>query len=212
MCIPITYHFLGNRNKRKAKIVWARGGCLGAGSRRRARQAAIVRGEAQTAGDPRVPEWGNPAGVMPRHPRPNQLSLEEATRGTETSKYPEEEKSTEIAPVAASERARCPNRHVRYSFRALACRGCGGRRPGACDPGCGDKSGAQPNGLGRPAEGGESPVGEGRRTARPPTRVGPATWNPGRIRGDHPPRLNTLLRPIANQYREGKVKSTPRGE
>jgi len=198
--------------KRKAKIVWARGGCLGAGSRRRARQAAIVPGEEHTSFDPGVPEWGNPAGVMPRHPRPNQLSLEEATRGTETSKYPEEEKSTEIAPVAASERARCPNRHDRHSFRALACRGCGGRRPGACDPGCGDKSGAQPNGLGRPAEGGESPVGEGRRTARPPSRVGPATWNPGRIRGDHPPRLNTLLRPIANQYREGKVKSTPRGE
>ena len=145
-------------------------------------------------------------------PPAEHIRREEATRGTETSKYPEEEKSTEIAPVAASERARCPNRHVRYSFRALACRGCGGRRPGACDPGCGDKSGAQPNGLGRPAEGGESPVGEGRRTARPPSRVGPATWNPGRIRGDHPPRLNTLLRPIANQYREGKVKSTPRGE
>ena len=30
--------------------------------------------------------------------------------------------------------------------------------------------------------------------------------------GDHPPRLNTLLRPIADQYREGKVKSTPGGE
>jgi hypothetical protein len=29
------------------------------------------------------------------------------------------------------------------------------------------------------------------------------------IRGDHPPRLNTPLRPIVNQYREGKVKSTP---
>ena len=28
------------------------------------------------------------------------------TRGTETSKYPEEEKSTEIPPVAASERGR----------------------------------------------------------------------------------------------------------
>ena len=212
MCIPITYHFLGNRNKRKAKIVWARGGCLGAGSRRRARQAAIVRGEAQTACDPRVPEWGNPAGVMPRHPRPNQLSLEEATRGTETSKYPEEEKSTEIAPVAASERARRPNHVVRHSLEALAAWCCGGRRPGAPDPGRGDKSGAQPNGLGRPAEQGESPVGEANRTARPPSRVGPATWNPGRIRGDHPPRLNTLLRPIANQYREGKVKSTPRGE
>ena len=133
ICEPSHLYILGNHDssKRKAKIAWARGGCLGAGSRRRARQAAIVRGEAQTACDPRVPEWGNPAGVMPRHPELNQIGSEEATRGTETSKYPEEEKSTEIALVAASERARRPNRHVRYSFRALACRGCGGRRPGA---------------------------------------------------------------------------------
>ena len=108
---------------RKAKMIGARGGCLGAGSRRRARQAAIVWGEAQTALDPQVPEWGNPAGVVPRHPELNKIGSEEATRGTETSKYPEEEKSTEIALVAASERARRPNRHVRYSFRALACRG-----------------------------------------------------------------------------------------
>ena len=28
-------------------------------------------------------------------------------------------------------------------------------------------------------------------------------------RVDHHPRLNTPLRPIVNQYREGKVKSTP---
>ncbi len=27
--------------------------------------------------------------------------------------------------------------------------------------------------------------------------------------GDHPARLNTSLRPIVNQYREGKVKRTP---
>jgi hypothetical protein len=29
------------------------------------------------------------------------------------------------------------------------------------------------------------------------------------IRVDHHPRLNITLRPIVNQYREGKVKSTP---
>ena len=29
------------------------------------------------------------------------------------------------------------------------------------------------------------------------------------IRVDHHPRLHTTLRPIVNQYREGKVKSTP---
>ena len=81
----------------------ARGGCLGAGSRRRARQAAISPGEAQTAFDPGIPEWGNPAGAMPRYRRLNQIGRQEATGGTETSKYPEEEKSTEIPGVAASE-------------------------------------------------------------------------------------------------------------
>ena len=33
------------------------------------------------------------------------IGREETTRGTETSKYPEEKKSTEIALVVASERA-----------------------------------------------------------------------------------------------------------
>ena len=33
--------------------------------------------------------------------------------------------------------------------------------------------------------------------------------NPVRIRGDHPARLNTPGRPIVDQYREGKVGSTP---
>ncbi len=35
------------------------------------------------------------------------------------------------------------------------------------------------------------------------------TSNPARIRRAHPARLNTPVRPIANQYREGKVKRTP---
>ena len=64
-------------------------------------------------------------------PPPESMGRREATRGTETSKYPEEEKSTEIALVAASERARRPNRQRRHSFRALACRCCGAARRGA---------------------------------------------------------------------------------
>ena len=40
--------------------------------------------------------------------------------------------------------------------------------------------------------------------------VGRDTWNPVWIWGDHPPRLNTPERPIVNQYREGKVKRTPK--
>ena len=55
---------------------------------------------------------------MPCYPRLNEIGREEATRGTETSKYPEEEKSTEIARVAASESAPAQT-HARVSLRAL---------------------------------------------------------------------------------------------
>ena len=51
--------------------------------------------------DPRMSEWGNPAGAIP-----SRRGLRGGrTRGTETSKYPEEEKITMIAQVVASERA-----------------------------------------------------------------------------------------------------------
>ena len=43
---------------------------------------------------------------MPRYRRMNQIVRWEATRGTETSKYPEEKKETSIPQVAASERGR----------------------------------------------------------------------------------------------------------
>ena len=187
------------------RMPWRRKPTKGAASRDSPGGGANVRRS-------RGARMGEPGGGHAPPPAPESIGCEEATRGTETSKYPEEEKSTEIALVAASERARCPNRRDRHSLEALARRCCGGRCRRAPDLRRGQKSGAQPNGLGRPAAQGESPVGEELRTACPPSRVGPATWNPGRIRGDHPPRLNTLLRPIANQYREGKVKSTPRGE
>ena len=35
---------------------------------------------------------------------------------------------------------------------------------------------------------------------------------PGGKQGGPPPRLSTTLRPTVDEYREGKVKSTPRGE
>ena len=41
------------------------------------------------------------------------------------------------------------------------------------------------------------------------TRVPQDTWNPVGIWEDHLPRLKTTHRPIVNEYREGKVKSTP---
>ncbi len=44
-------------------------------------------GEAQTAREPIVSEWGNPPVVMHRDPPRREVS-----GGTETSQYPEEEK------------------------------------------------------------------------------------------------------------------------
>jgi hypothetical protein len=51
--------------------------------------------------DPRMTEWGNPASREVRHP---ERKRGKPTRGTETSQYLEEEKSTEILLVAVSER------------------------------------------------------------------------------------------------------------
>ena len=55
---------------------------------------------------------------MPCYPHLNKIGCVEATRGTETSKYPEEEKSTEIAGVAASETVPAQT-HACVSVRAL---------------------------------------------------------------------------------------------
>ena len=78
---------------------------------------------------------GEPDRGHARSPAPESIGCEEATRGTETSKYPEEEKSTEIAPVAASESGRCPNRRLRHRLGPLDLRRCGGRLPGPQSPG-----------------------------------------------------------------------------
>ena len=121
----------GDPRDRGKKIPRAHGGCLGMGSRGRARQAAISPGEAQTAFDPGIPEWGNPAGVMPCYPHPNRIRCEEATGGTETSKYPEERKSTETPGVAASETGLSPNPRTckRQGVAARGLRGAASREP-----------------------------------------------------------------------------------
>src|ERR1051325_8266993 len=69
----------------------------------------------------------------------------ERTRGTETSQYPEEEESTEMPLVAASERGPSPKR--------LACPG------GVVGPTDGQREGNR-SPLERGARDGESPVGE----------------------------------------------------
>jgi hypothetical protein len=48
-------------------------------------------------------EWGNPAGIEDRSGTDEYIVRVRETRGTETSKYPQEEKSNEIPPVVASE-------------------------------------------------------------------------------------------------------------
>ena len=49
-------------------------------------------------------EWGNPLTWNGEHPHMNQIVCGGNTRGSEPSKYPQEKKSNEIPPVAASER------------------------------------------------------------------------------------------------------------
>jgi hypothetical protein len=60
-------------------------------------------GSVQTHLDPRMSEWGNPASIS-WSSQAEYIGLAKRTWRTETSKYPEEKKSTEIPLVAASER------------------------------------------------------------------------------------------------------------
>ena len=50
---------------------------------------------------------------MPGHPQMNQIVCEEGTRGSETSKYPEEKKENSIPLVVASETGRGQTRGLR---------------------------------------------------------------------------------------------------
>ena len=153
------------------KMSRAHGGCLGTGSRRRARQAAISPGEAQTAFDPGMPEWGNPAGVMPSHPGPNQIGPAGTTGGTETSKYPEEEKSTENPRVAASESGRA---QTGMSVQAW----------GRCHTGVVGASGRGP----QPPHAVTKAQGSGTAWKGRPQRVRAPYANPWRPAGCHPSR------------------------
>ena len=56
---------------------------------------------------------GEPGGGHTPPPRAEHIGAPEATRGTETSKYPEEEKSNEMPTVAASEEGRAQTEKLR---------------------------------------------------------------------------------------------------
>ena len=58
---------------------------------------------------------GEPGCQKGSHRKMNQIVLQEGTRGTETSKYPEEKKETSIPLVAASEEGRGQTGSLRTS-------------------------------------------------------------------------------------------------
>ena len=81
---------------------------------------------------------------MPGHPQMNQIVCEEGTRGSETSKYPEEKKENSISLVVASEEERGQTE----SLRTL---GVEERR---------DVTIGEPKDLERSVREGDNPVGE----------------------------------------------------
>jgi hypothetical protein len=131
------------------------------------------------------------------------------TGGTETSQYPEEQKSNEIPSVAASERggAQTPTAQWPASL-------CGGGvvrpvRRSLPGPRGVQQAGSEAKRLERRAAAGDSPVAG---PLPPPWRRRVSTaghekprGKPGRPRS----KAQYTERPIAHEYREGKVKSTP---
>ena len=65
---------------------------------------------------------------MLKYPMMNQIVIERGTRGTETSKYPEEEKETSIFLVAASERERGQTKCLHLGLWTLITYGFDSRR------------------------------------------------------------------------------------
>ena len=65
---------------------------------------------------------------MLKYPWVNKIAHEKVTRGTETSKYPEEEKETSIFLVAASERERGQTGSLLPGLRTLITWGFDSRR------------------------------------------------------------------------------------
>ena len=58
---------------------------------------------------------GKPAMLKAWHPMMNKIVIEEGTRGTETSKYPEEKKENSISLVVASEEERGQTSQLRLT-------------------------------------------------------------------------------------------------
>ena len=113
------------------------------------------------------------------------------TRRTETSKYPEEKKITNDSPSSGERTGKSPNR------KSVLFRGCRTASANNKKRKC----------LGRHTKESDSLV-RVRMLGSAVSWVGRDQRNPVWICGYHPVRLNTPYRPIVNQYRKGKVKST----
>ena len=144
-------------------------------------------------------------------PAAEPIGGQEATGGTETSKYPEERKSRRDPPSSGERTGASPNRGARKA--------CGRCRPGVEDAASGPRTARPQSQSTCPAEDAwegarhrvRAPYAKAR-ACGPQSGVPPGTRNPAGSRGDRPPRLSTTLRPTVHEYREGKVKSTPGGE
>ena len=85
------------RGRFLAKRIRAHDGCLGIRRRRRTHKAAISLGEPPKGIDPGISEWGNPATLTGGHRADEYMVRRSHTRGSETSQYPQERKTNEIA-------------------------------------------------------------------------------------------------------------------
>src|SRR5262245_39639901 len=73
----------GFHGKLVTKLLRAHGECLGVRRRRRTWLAAKSSGESQAGVDPEISEWGNPAGVISRHPLAEYIGRGTRTGGIE---------------------------------------------------------------------------------------------------------------------------------
>ena len=140
-------------------------------------------------------EWGNPARMKGVSSVCKSIAYRGETRGTETSKYPQEEKTTVIPQVVASERGRAQTEEQ----QCLS-----GYGPGESEGNereCGRKAAARE---------GESPVPKG--TEQPEIRSTTGHEESCGKEGGPPPKAKYYQVTDRGEYREGKVKRTPGGE
>ena len=110
-------------------------------------------GEAQTAFDPGIPEWGNPAGVMPCYPPPNKYGAARRQPG-ELKHLSTPRKGNQPRLRGSGERNRASPNPRTCKRAGVAAPGLRGNR-GACSLGGCYKPAIWGNGMGRPAAAGE---------------------------------------------------------